>query len=56
MRSERQMFGLILRKAREDERIRAVILNGSRVDPMEIAGPRPQRRKNTPTAATSFSG
>lgn len=33
MRSEWQMFDLILQMAREDERVRAVILNGSRVDP-----------------------
>jgi len=33
MRSEREMFDLILDTAREDERIRAVILNGSRTSP-----------------------
>ena len=33
MRSEREMYSLILNTAREDERIRAVILNGSRANP-----------------------
>jgi aminoglycoside 6-adenylyltransferase len=33
MRSEQEMFGLILSTARQDERIRAVILNGSRLNP-----------------------
>ncbi len=33
MRSEQEMFDLILETAREDERIRAVILNGSRANP-----------------------
>jgi aminoglycoside 6-adenylyltransferase len=33
MRSEREMMELILNTARADERIRAVILNGSRADP-----------------------
>lgn len=33
MRSEAEMFGLILRTAREDERIRAVYMNGSRTNP-----------------------
>lgn len=33
MRSEQTMFGLILGFAREDERIRAVYLNGSRANP-----------------------
>ena len=33
MRSEQEMFGLILATAREDERIRAVIMNGSRANP-----------------------
>ncbi len=33
MRSEQQMFDLILDTARADERIRAVILNGSRANP-----------------------
>ena len=33
MRSEEQMLEVILSIARDDERIRAVILNGSRVDP-----------------------
>ncbi len=33
MRSEREMLDLILETARQDERIRAVILNGSRVNP-----------------------
>ena len=33
MRSEQEMFDLILRTAQEDERIRAVIMNGSRANP-----------------------
>jgi aminoglycoside 6-adenylyltransferase len=33
MRSEQEMLDLILRTAREDERIRAVVLNGSRANP-----------------------
>ena len=33
MRSEQEMLGLILDTARQDERIRAVILNGSRANP-----------------------
>ncbi|MGB7537592.1 MAG: aminoglycoside 6-adenylyltransferase [Anaerolineales bacterium] len=33
MRSEREMFDLILNTARADARIRAVVLNGSRADP-----------------------
>jgi len=33
MRSEKEMLELILNTAKEDERIRAVIMNGSRVDP-----------------------
>lgn len=33
MRTEKEMFELILETAREDERIRAVILNGSRANP-----------------------
>ena len=33
MRSEREMYELILRFAEEDENIRAVILNGSRANP-----------------------
>ncbi|MEN1937365.1 aminoglycoside 6-adenylyltransferase [Paenibacillus sp. 102] len=33
MRSEKEMMSLILSTAREDERIRAVIMNGSRVNP-----------------------
>ena len=33
MRSEQQMLDLILDTAREDDRIRAVILNGSRTSP-----------------------
>ena len=33
MRSEQEMFDLILTTARDDERIRAVILNGSRANP-----------------------
>ncbi len=33
MRTEKEMFGLILDTAREDERIRAVYLGGSRTNP-----------------------
>ena len=33
MRSEQEMMDLILGTAQEDERIRAVILNGSRTNP-----------------------
>jgi aminoglycoside 6-adenylyltransferase len=33
MRSEKEMFDLILSTARDDERIRAVIMNGSRANP-----------------------
>lgn len=33
MRSEKEMFDLILKVAREDERIRAVYMNGSRTNP-----------------------
>jgi aminoglycoside 6-adenylyltransferase len=33
MRSEREMLGLILDIARKDERVRAVIMNGSKVNP-----------------------
>ena len=33
MRSEREMMNLILGTAQADERIRAVILNGSRANP-----------------------
>ena len=33
MRSEREMMGLILEIAKQDERVRAVILNGSRANP-----------------------
>src|SRR5262245_50330188 len=33
MRSEQEMLGLILDTARHDERIRAVIMNGSRANP-----------------------
>jgi aminoglycoside 6-adenylyltransferase len=33
MRNEKEMFDLILRIAREDERIRAVYMNGSRTNP-----------------------
>src|SRR5512143_1288077 len=33
MRSEREMLDLIIGTAREDERIRAVLLNGSRANP-----------------------
>jgi len=33
MRTEQEMFDLILQTARDDERIRAVILEGSRADP-----------------------
>ena len=33
MRSEQEMLDLIINTARNDERVRAVILNGSRVNP-----------------------
>ena len=33
MRSEREMYDLILGFARADERVRGVILNGSRANP-----------------------
>lgn len=33
MRSEKEMFDLIINTAKDDERIRAVILNGSRANP-----------------------
>ena len=33
MRSEKEMFDLIIRTAEEDERIRAAYLGGSRVNP-----------------------
>ena len=33
MRSEEEMLTLIIETAREDERIRAVIMNGSRAKP-----------------------
>ena len=33
MRSESEMFDLILGTARDDERIRAVMMNGSRANP-----------------------
>ena len=33
MRSEQEMFDLILNTAKEDERIRAVMMNGSRANP-----------------------
>lgn len=33
MRSEQEMYGLILKRAQDDHRIRAVILNGSRTNP-----------------------
>lgn len=33
MRSEQEMFDLILNTARDDERIRAVYMNGSRTNP-----------------------
>jgi aminoglycoside 6-adenylyltransferase len=33
MRSEQEMFDLILETARQDERIRAVVMNGSRANP-----------------------
>jgi len=34
MRTEKEIFALILQVACEDERIRAVILNGSRATPI----------------------
>lgn len=33
MRSEKEMFDLILKVAKEDERVRAVYMNGSRTNP-----------------------
>ncbi len=33
MRSEREMFDVILHVAKEDKRIRAVYMNGSRTNP-----------------------
>ena len=33
MRSEREMLDLIINTARNDERVRAVIMNGSRLNP-----------------------
>jgi len=33
MRTEKEIFGIILNTAKEDDRIRAVILNGSRANP-----------------------
>ena len=33
MRTEKEMLDLIINTAKEDERIRAVIMNGSRVNP-----------------------
>jgi aminoglycoside 6-adenylyltransferase len=33
MRTEKEIFGIILKTAKEDDRIRAVILNGSRANP-----------------------
>ena len=33
MRTEKEMMDLIINTAKEDERIRAVIMNGSRVNP-----------------------
>ena len=33
MRSEQEMFDLILSFAKEEERVRAVVLNGSRANP-----------------------
>ena len=33
MRSEQEMYELIINTARNDERIRAVIMNGSRANP-----------------------
>ena len=34
MRSEKEMFELILRVVKADERIRAVYMNGSRANPL----------------------
>jgi aminoglycoside 6-adenylyltransferase len=39
MRSEKEMLDLILTTAREDDRIRAVVLNGSRASPTEPRDP-----------------
>lgn len=33
MRSEQEMYDLILNTARQDDRIRAILLNGSRANP-----------------------
>jgi len=33
MRSEQEMYDLIINTAREDKRVRVVIMNGSRADP-----------------------
>jgi aminoglycoside 6-adenylyltransferase len=33
MRTEREMLDLIINTARNDERVRAVIMNGSKVNP-----------------------
>ncbi len=38
MRSEQEMFELIINTARNDDRIRAVIMNGSRANPNCAAG------------------
>jgi aminoglycoside 6-adenylyltransferase len=39
MRSEREMLGLILETARQDDRIRAVLMNGSRANPHATRDP-----------------
>jgi len=39
MRSEEEMFELVIETARQDERIRAVILNGSRANPNALRDP-----------------
>ena len=39
MRSEQEMLDLILETARNDERIRAVIMNGSRANPNALRDP-----------------
>ena len=36
MRSEEEMMNLILQVAKDDERVRAVYLNGSRTNPNEM--------------------
>lgn len=36
MRSEKEMMDLILGVAQKDERIRAVYMNGSRTNPLEL--------------------